>query len=157
MAQEQKFTPELCTLICEDLAKTEDGLEKVCKKHNINASTFYRNLSQWADEKEKAVMQENYTHARELQGEYMAGLIMHYAKGDHREGGEADKDAKQRNADTQRDKLIVDSLKFQASKLRPKVYGNKVDLTSEGEKIIPVDLSGIVRNFLTNKTDNEGT
>ncbi len=35
----------------------------------------------------------------------------------------------------QRDRLKVDTLKFIASKLKPKKFGDKIDLTSNNEKI----------------------
>jgi len=54
-------------------------------------------------------------------------------------------------ADVQRARLKVDVLKWQLSKEEPRKYGDKVDLTSDGEKIQPVLVRFIGEN---DKQDN---
>lgn len=51
---------------------------------------------------------------------------------------EAMEDIPDKEADVQKARLKVDILKWQLSKEEPKKYGDKVDLTSDGEKLQPV-------------------
>lgn len=48
---------------------------------------------------------------------------------------EMDDIAHNEGIDTQRARLIIDTRKWTASKLKPKKYGDKVDVTSDGEKL----------------------
>lgn len=55
--------------------------------------------------------------------------------------------------DTQRDRLRVDTRKWVASKLKPKKYGEKMDLTSDGKQLpIPI-LAGIIKPHEDQGTD----
>lgn len=71
--------------------------------------------------------------AREMQGDYFASRILTVSRGDHRKDVEGvivdDKVA------VMRDRLEADNLKFICSKMFPRLYGEKVDLTTDGEKI----------------------
>jgi len=49
------------------------------------------------------------------------------------------------NAVVQRDRLRVDSRKWLLAKLRPKKYGDKIDVTSDGEKIQQLPSVTIIR------------
>jgi len=51
---------------------------------------------------------------------------------------EMDDIAHNESIDTQRARLIIDTRKWTASKLKPKKYGDKVDLTTDGEKLQPI-------------------
>lgn len=58
----------------------------------------------------------------------------------------------------QRSKLRVDARKWMLAKMQPKKYSDRthIDHTSDGEKIEPVDVGSIVKNFLgggNKKTD----
>jgi hypothetical protein len=50
--------------------------------------------------------------------------------------------------DVSRDRLRVDTRKWYLSKVLPKVYGDKLDLTSDGEKLIPPTFSDKEREKL---------
>ena len=69
-----------------------------------------------------------YARAREAQADYMADIMLAEA----RCGGEED---------VQRARLIVDTMKWTAAKLRPRVYGDKLDIKHTGNLTI-----GIKRN-----------
>ena len=49
---------------------------------------------------------------------------------------------------TQRSKLRIDLRKWHVSKLNPKKYGDKIDVTSDNEKVEAVSIGSIVTNFL---------
>lgn len=44
--------------------------------------------------------------------------------------------------DVQRARLIVDTMKWTASKLKPRVYGDKIDLTTDGKELPAPIFSG---------------
>lgn len=67
---------------------------------------------------------EQYARAKEAQADAMADEIVDIADGDN-------------GADPQRDRLRVDARKWVAAKLKPKKYGDKLDVTSGGEKLAP--------------------
>ena len=52
-----------------------------------------------------------------------------------------------------RHRLKIDALKWAASKSAPKKYGDKVDVTSDGEKVQSVDVANVVKSFMTNEGD----
>lgn len=72
-----------------------------------------------------------YRYAREVQSHTLFDELLTIAKGTG-------------NADTvvqvQRDRLITDTMKFYIAKVLPKVYGEKIDVTSGGEAINVVSL-----------------
>lgn len=74
---------------------------------------------------------EVYRYAREVQSHTLFDELLTIAKGTG-------------NADTvvqvQRDRLVTDTMKFYIAKVLPKVYGEKIDLTSGGEAINVVSL-----------------
>jgi len=118
------ISDEVFELVCEHIETTRDGLQLICDKHNIKRSTFYDLLE---GDKEKA---DRYTRAKERQADYLADLILEVAF-----DNEKDDTPFTGINHIQRDRLKVDSLKFIASKLKPKAYGDKVDITSKGEKL----------------------
>lgn len=76
-------------------------------------------------------LNEVYRYAREVQSHTLFDELLTIAKGTG-------------NADTvvqvQRDRLITDTMKFYIAKVLPKVYGEKIDVTSGGEAINVVSL-----------------
>ena len=72
-----------------------------------------------------------YEHARELQADVYAD--------------EMDEIAHDESIDTQRARLIIDTRKWTSSKLKPKKYGDKIDMTSKDEKIQVIPLLDIAK------------
>ncbi len=90
------------------------SLRAACEKHKMSAANFLL----WVDKDEALAKQ--YARAREVQAEFYADEIIRIA------------DSTQ---DAVKGRLQVDARKWIASKLLPKKYGERVDLTSAGEKI----------------------
>ena len=82
--------------------------------------------------REDSEVKEALSFAREIQGDYFASRILEVSRGTHRKVNGEIKDDK---VAVMRDRLEADNLKFICSKLFPKMYGDKVDLTTDGEKI----------------------
>jgi hypothetical protein len=116
MGRPSKYKPSLGDEICARLSQGE-SLVKICKDDHMPApKTVYAWLREHED------FRNNYVRARDEQAETYADEITFIA-------------------DTATDynlaRLQVDARKWVASKLKPKKYGDKIDMTSGGDKIIP--------------------
>lgn len=126
-----EFSDEIACAICERIAGGE-SLRKICIDDDMPAqSTIYK----WLLDPAKADFVEQYTRARELQADTLFDECQDIAD-DGSNDWMADKeeaDGFKYNGDAvQRSKLRIDTRKWMAGKLRPKKYGDKIDLTSEG-------------------------
>jgi len=128
------YTKELADDICELIATTDRGLHSICKEFNISVVSVFN----WLKDSRYEYFLNNYTRAKEAQAELMAGEIVKIA--DQPLIGEIIKVGKdgvstETGDNVQRSRLMVESRKWVASKLLPKKYGDKLDVTSDGEKI----------------------
>ncbi len=102
-----EFSPELFDRICERIAEGE-SLRSICEDEDMPSVT---SVMRWLAS--DAALSEQYTRAREVQGD-----------------GEFDKAREIAFAATpetvQVARLQYDAVKWRAGKLRPKVYGDKV-------------------------------
>lgn len=106
------YGDEVVDLICSRLAVGE-SLNRICKDADMPAmSTVFGWLSKHPEFLEK------YTRAREAQAETHADRIIEIAD-------DADIDANHK-------RIMVDARKWVASKLKPKRYGDKLDLDHSG-------------------------
>lgn len=101
-----------------------------------SARTVYR----WLRENED--FRQQYTGAREEQADNMLWEILLISDDNSRDAAEIEiaPGVKVMQVDhdvIQRSKLRVDTRKWAMSKLAPKKYGDKLDLTSGGEKLAP--------------------
>jgi hypothetical protein len=143
-----KFSEELFENICNQISTTSIGLHKICKEVGISAVTFF----EWI--KEDAELSNRYTRAREAQAELLADQIIQLAddkSGDTQAGefGEVGNAAA-----IQRSRLQVEARKWIAAKLKPKKYGDKVevDQTINVNKL-PDWLTAPIENSNSNKSE----
>ena len=108
-------------IIPEVLEDIQNGLSlrQAVEIHGINPSTFLK----WVDGDKE--LSQQYARAREVQAEYYADEIIRIA------------DSSQ---DAVKGRLQVDARKWIASKLLPKKFGDRIDMTSNGEKLPPVQI-----------------
>jgi len=105
MGRPTDFTSELADAICERLADGQ-SLRSICRDDDMpNKATVFRWLA--AD----TVFSDQYARARETQADSLADEIIDISDST--------------TGDPQRDRLRVDSRKWLAGKMRPKVYGDK--------------------------------
>jgi hypothetical protein len=117
-----KFTNAIADAICERIAVGE-SLRTICKADNMPAQS---SVFKWlANEPGFA---EQYARARETQADAIFDEILNIA--DDSDG------------DVQRDRLRVDSRKWMAGKLRPKKYGDKMDVEHTGVVELNVTYGG---------------
>jgi hypothetical protein len=124
----RKMTVELFESICKQLSFSELGLVKLCKEHNSSAPAFHDLM--FGNEK----LTEIYMRAREYQAEFLFDLqreIVMRRDEDHTPFTGANV--------VSRDRLIADTIKWQASKLNKKKYGDKLEVDQKTE------LSGTVQ------------
>jgi hypothetical protein len=109
-------------------------------EHVPAASTIFK----WLTENEDFA--EQYARAREAQADTLADEILDIA-----DDGSNDYMGEDKAYDgdaVQRSKLRVDARKWVAAKLKPKKYGDKLDLTSGGEKIgLPAEIEASRRRI----------
>lgn len=122
------FTEELADKICTRLALGE-SLKTICYDKDMpNASTVHA----WVLE-DKQGFSKKYARARDMQAEILFDEILEIAdKADEvvKSGAE-----KKSSAYSQNQRLRVDSRKWYLSKVLPKKFGDKVDVTSDGKAI----------------------
>lgn len=96
-----------------------------------SVATVFRWLSEANTAEWAPGFREQYTRAKEESADAMAEEILDIAD----EELNTLQDNKMVNAAIQRNRLRVDTRKFLMAKMKPKRYGDKLDVTSGGEKI----------------------
>lgn len=92
--------------VCERIA-TGESLVTICEDPNMPS---YSAVTKWLREDDTGELISKYAQAREDQADYKHDEMIQVARAE---------------PDVNRARLIVDTLKWQASKLKPKVYGDK--------------------------------
>ncbi len=141
-----KYTPKLAARICERIADGEP-LRSVCRDAAMpDKSTVLR----WLGNDESAEFRDQYAYAREMQADGLFDEALEIAD-DVSVDWTEDKDGKKvfDHEHVQRSRLRVDTRKWAAGKLAPKVYGDKMQHTGDGGGPIRV------RPDLSKLTDEE--
>lgn len=135
------YSEEIAEEICGRIAEGE-SLRTICLDEHIPARrTIYGWLLRAEEGEPFASFLHQYTRARELQADSFADEIQDIADDGSNDWMEKfDKDGNsigwQLNGEAvQRSKLRVDARKWTASKLKPKKYGDKLDLTTGDQPI----------------------
>lgn len=133
-----EFSQEVFDTICERLADGE-SLRSICSDDDMpNKATVFR----WLGSDEN--LSDQYARARESQADAIFDEILDIAddaRNDWMErGGEDDAGYQANGEHIQRSKLRIDARKWMAGKLRPKVYGDKIqqEHTSPDGSMTPV-------------------
>lgn len=139
-----KYTTELGEEIAHQIATSSKSLKTICSELDI----CHRTLFNWiADDKHP--MFHLYTRAKEMQADFLAEEMIDIAddgSNDFMTITKGDQTYEVENKEwTSRSKLRVEARKWAASKLKPKKYGDKLDLTSYGEKL-PTSINIILDN-----------
>lgn len=121
MVRPSSYSQELADIICDRIARGE-SLRAVCETEGIPSKETVRN---WLREDREGFLAQ-YTRAREEQADHYADEIIEIAD---------------KANDAQLARLQVDARKWKASKLAPKRYGEKVDLTHAGPDGGPIVVS----------------
>jgi len=138
MGRPSIYTPELVTKLCSHIADGE-SLRKVCARGDMPAIETVRH---WLGDKNKADFLAQYTRAREEQADWYADEIIE----------QADKAFDKDSAAAA--KIKVDARMWVASKLKPRRYGNQVDITTNGKDLPTPILSGLTQQNISDDINN---
>jgi len=131
MAARIDYTAELGERICEAIATSEVGAQKLYETLEWfpSPNVIYRWL------KENETFRNNYADARARQADFIFEQILEIA--DDSTGDELHTEAGVvlNSEFAARSRIRIDARKWVVSKLLPKKYGDKVDITTQGEKI----------------------
>lgn len=127
MARPEKYTKELGDNFCEQISNGY-SLRRVCDEEGMPApSTVFK----WIREVDG--FSKQYAQATEERTEAHQEMLLEM--GDKAIEHSEDADPKAAGAVVSAYKLKADNLKWSMSKMKPKKYGDKLDLTSGGEKL----------------------
>lgn len=130
-----KYTNKLADKICKMIAQGQSVRSICAKKDMISMQTFFRWLREndkFSEQYARACEERSYMHAEEIleiaddaRNDYMeklddSGNLLGYTlNGEH----------------VQRSRLRIDTRKWLMAKQNPKVYGDKLDMTTNGNDI----------------------
>ena len=134
MARQSKYSDKIATEICQRIAEGE-CLPAVCRDPKMPSK---RAVMTWLTLPEHQTFRAMYAAAREMQADALFDLMRDIAddgRNDYMERQRKDgsKEVVFDHENIQRSKLRVDTLKWQASKLAPKKYGDLVRTESTVE------------------------
>lgn len=127
--QPTKYTQELADAICEELA-LGNSLRTVCE---IEGMPSVKTIFNWFRTYPEFLQQ--YARATEERAEAQNEEILDIGQDAIKAVLEYKGEPKLGNALVSAHKLKADTLKWSMSKMKPKKYGDKIDMTSGGEKI----------------------
>ncbi len=152
------FNQELATKICDRIALGE-STRTILKSEDMPASSaFYR----WLTEEDKKDFKEQYEKACNARAELMFEELLEIA--DDGTNDWMKKNNKDGSTFTvidsehiQRSRLRVDTRKWYLSKVLPKKYGDKLDLSTLGKELPTPILGGITNEIQRNNSTTENT
>ncbi len=130
-----KLTPEIKTEICDRIAKGE-SLIRILKSDD--KFPHYSNVREAI--KKDLQFRDDYAHAKEEMADYLAQEILDIADDGRNDWTTNDEGKKILDHEhVQRSRLRVDTRKWIASKLKPKKYGEKLELSGDKENPMQVE------------------
>lgn len=139
------YTKKLVNDICKRLALGE-SLRSICQEEGMpHSDTLYA----WLLDDDKKYFSVKYAQARAIQAENMFDEILEISDDGSNDFMEIKKGSLTYNVEdkevTNRSRLRVDTRKWYLSKVLPKKFGDKLDLTSGGDKL-PVPILNVQRD-----------
>ena len=126
-----KYTDKLADKICQMIAQGQSVRSICAKKDMISMQTFFRWLREndkFREQYAQACKERSYAQAEEIID------IADNATNDYMEKLEGDGYIFN-SENVQRSRLRIDTRKWLMSKMNPKVYGDKLDMTTNGNDI----------------------
>lgn len=123
------YTTEIGERICELIACSAKSLATIAQEVDVK----YGTIRHWiGNNKEFSAM---YARAKEDQADFLAEQILGIADDSSNDTIEGEYGPMENKEWVNRSKLRVDARKWIASKLKPKRYGDKLDMTTGGDKL----------------------
>lgn len=134
MARPSGFNQEIADLICERLIKPE-SLRSICLEEGMPSKTT---VFRWLEANEE--FRDQYARAREFQADVHVDEIIDIADtpviGEKTKSGADGKTETMTGDMIEHRRLQVDTRKWIASKMRPKKYGDKLDVEHAGMVVV---------------------
>lgn len=133
MPRPSKYTDKTADIICERLAEGQ-SLRSICCDHEMPSQSM---VFRWLGSND--TFREQYARAREAQADAIFDEILDIADDGTndwmiRHGGDDEEAGWRQNGEAmQRSRLRVDARKWMAGKLRPKKYGDRIEVEHSGE------------------------
>ncbi len=128
MARPSKFTQSLADKICERIAGGE-SLRLICADAKMPGKTT---VMRWLADNGLPEFRDQYAHAREAQADHFADEILAIADDGSNDTYTTEDGREVVNHDyIQRSRLRVDTRKWLMSKVAPKKYGDKMNVTGQ--------------------------
>lgn len=130
-----KYTEELARLICERVAVSTENLKVICARYPDMPTESTIRLWRW----NRPEFSRLYAQAKMFQAEFMAEDILDIADDDSKDIKYDEDGNESCNAEfVARSRLRIDTRKWLASKLAPKIYGDRsiVETTIKHEENI---------------------
>jgi hypothetical protein len=135
MAFSETQINKLFNAILVEISKGK-ALRSILKQKEMPSNeTFYK----WINEDEEK--SKRYARACEERADAIFDEIIEIADDSSQDEVDTEFGVKQNTEFIQRSKVRIDARKWVVSKLNPKKYGDKLDLTTDGEKIIPPSIT----------------
>jgi hypothetical protein len=140
MGRPTEYTPEMADKICDAIATSNRGLSTLCQQEGFPCRTT---VHKWLRDNEDFAYK--YARAREDQADFLAEEILEIADDGSNDTKTIKKGREEYEVEntewTNRSKLRVEARKWIASKLKPKKYGDKLDVTTKDEPINKVTIT----------------
>jgi len=123
-----EFSAELFDRICERIADGE-SLRAICADEDMPSTTA---VKKWLIKDDGGALVAQYARAREAQADALFDEVLDIADDatrDRKSAGKGDGSMTFDAEHVNRARLRIDTRKWMAGKLRPKVYGDKVDVS----------------------------
>lgn len=128
-----EYSDEVIDQICEIISKSEKGIHKICRENPDFPSVAI--LMRWLSDGNHRYFVEQYRRAKELQADFMAETLLEISDDSSDDTIITEKGVLENKEFVNRSKLRVETRKWLMSKLLPKKYGDKLDVTSDGKAI----------------------
>lgn len=142
MARLTEYNYDLCVEICDLVANGSHIIDALNSNNNYPSWSTFRRWKRDNDE-----LQTLYT--RSIQDKSEMVIFEMY---------QTLKDLKNKTIDASQARVLIDTYKWIASKYYPKMFGDKLDLTSKDEKIETKDPLELLKEYVAlNKQTNSGS
>lgn len=142
MARLTEYNYDLCVEICDLVANGSHIVDALNSNNNYPSWSTFRRWKRDNDE-----LQTLYTRSIQDKSEMVIFEIYQTLK-----------DLKNKTIDASQARVLIDTYKWIASKYYPKMFGDKLDLTSKDEKIETKDPLELLKEYVAlNKQTNSGS
>ena len=142
MARLTEYNYDLCVEICDLVANGSHIIDALKSNNNYPSWSTFRRWKRDNDE-----LQTLYTRSIQDKSEMVIFEIYQTLK-----------DLKNKTIDASQARVLIDTYKWIASKYYPKMFGDKLDLTSKDEKIETKDPLELLKEYVAlNKQTNSGS